>query len=138
HRLLEPGGRLVVLVPAIQALYGSLDRALEHHRRYSKDELVGKLRAAGFEVERSWFFNLLGVAGWWFNSRVLKRVTFPPVQLTLYDRLVPLFRLESRFKLPVGMSLIAIARKPASDAGKAEIPAHELRAAEHIDERAKG
>ena len=113
YDLLEPGGRLVLLVPALQALYGSLDRALEHHRRYSREELLTKLGAAGFEVEKSWFFNLLGVAGWYVNSRVLKRVTFPPVQLTLYDRLVPLFRLESRFKLPLGMSLIAIARKPA-------------------------
>ena len=114
QRLLVPGGRLVLLVPALQALYGSLDRALDHHRRYSREELLGKLQAAGFEVEASWFFNLLGVAGWFLNSRVLRRTTFPPVQLALYDRLVPLFRLESRFKLPFGMSLIAIARKPAA------------------------
>jgi len=92
--------------------YGSLDRALDHFRRYERSELVDKLRRAGFEVEASWFFNLLGVAGWYVNSRILKRTTFPPVQLTLYDRLVPLFRLESRWRLPIGMSLIAVARKP--------------------------
>ena len=137
HRVLEPGGRLVLLVPAVRALYGSLDRALEHHRRYSRDELLGKLRDAGFEIEKSWFFNLLGVAGWYFNSRVLKRVTFPPMQLALYDRLVPIFRLESRFRLPVGMSLIAIARKSASDPRQTEIPAHQLLPAEHVDERPK-
>jgi glycosyltransferase involved in cell wall biosynthesis len=111
-RLLEPGGRLVLLVPALRALYGSLDRALAHHRRYSREELLAKLRRAGFEVEDSWFFNLLGVAGWYLNSRLLRRTTFPPLQLALYDRLVPLFRLESRFRLPIGMSLIAIGRKP--------------------------
>jgi glycosyltransferase involved in cell wall biosynthesis len=113
-RILSFGGRLVLLVPALPALYGSLDRALDHHRRYARDELLTKLRSAGFEVERSWFFNLLGVAGWYLNSRVLRRTTFPPVQLTLYDALVPLFRVESRFRLPLGMSLIAIARKPAA------------------------
>ena len=113
-RVLCVGGRLVLLVPALPALYGSLDRALDHHRRYARDELLAKLRCAGFEVERSWFFNLLGVAGWYVNSRVLRRRTFPPVQLTLYDSLVPLFRIESRFRLPLGMSLIAIARKPAA------------------------
>jgi glycosyltransferase involved in cell wall biosynthesis len=111
-RLLEPGGRLVLLVPALRALYGSLDRALAHRRRYAREELLAKLRRAGFEVEDSWFFNLLGVAGWYLNSRLLRRTTFPPVQLALYDRLVPLFRLESRFRLPVGMSLIAVGRKP--------------------------
>jgi len=114
YRRLVPGGRLVLLVPALAALYGSLDRALDHHRRYSRAELLDKLQAAGFVVEKSWFFNLLGVAGWYFNSRILRRTTFPPVQLTLYDRLVPLFRLESRLQLPFGMSLIAIARRPAT------------------------
>jgi hypothetical protein len=113
-RVLCVGGRLVLLVPALPALYGSLDRALDHHRRYARDELLAKLRRAGFEIERSWFFKLLGVAGWYVNSRVLRRRTFPPVQLTLYDALVPLFRIESRFRLPLGMSLIAIARKPAA------------------------
>jgi len=114
HDLLEPGGRLVLLVPALPALYGSLDRALDHHRRYSRNELLQKLRAAGFEVETNRFFNLLGVLGWTMNSRILKRTTFPPLQLALYDRLVPLFRLESRFRLPIGMSLIAVARKPSA------------------------
>lgn len=112
YRLLEPGGRLVLLVPALRALYGSLDQALEHHRRYERAELLDKLRAAGFEVEASWFFNLLGVGGWYLNSRLLRRTTFPPVQLTLYDLLVPLLRVESRFRLPLGMSLIAVGRKP--------------------------
>jgi glycosyltransferase involved in cell wall biosynthesis len=112
--VLEPGGRLVLLVPALRRLYGSLDRALDHYRRYEQEEVRDKLVGAGFEIEKWWFFNLLGVAGWYLNSRVFRRTTFPPVQLTLYDWLVPLFRLESRFRLPLGMSLITVARKPAS------------------------
>ena len=32
--MLTPGGRAVVLVPALPALYGSLDRELGHARRY--------------------------------------------------------------------------------------------------------
>jgi len=114
HDLLDPGGRLVLLVPALRPLYGSLDRALDHFRRYGAVELGGKLERAGFRIERRFFFNLLGVPGWYLNSRVLQRTSFPPVQLALYDRLVPLFRLESRFRLPIGMSLIAIAEKPAA------------------------
>ena len=112
YDLLEPGGRLVLLVPALAVLYGSLDRALDHFRRYERADLLDKLAGAGFTVEKSWFFNVLGVFGWYLNSRVLRRTTFPPLQLALYDRLVPLFRLESKFRLPLGMSLIAIAQKP--------------------------
>ena len=114
HGILEPAGRLVLLVPALRRLYGSLDRALDHFRRYDESELLDKLVRAGFTVEKSSFFNLLGVPGWYLNSRILERTSFPPVQLALYDRLVPLFRVESRFRLPFGMSLIAIARKPSS------------------------
>ncbi len=37
--VLDPGGRLVLLVPAMPSLYGSLDVALNHFRRYDKDAL---------------------------------------------------------------------------------------------------
>ena len=66
------------------------------------------------KVEQSWFFNVLGVAGRYVNSRLLRRRTFPRAQLALYDAPVPLFRVESRFRLPLGTSLIAVARKPAA------------------------
>ena len=92
-------------------LYGEIDRAIDHFRRYERDDLLDKLDAAGFTVEASRFFNLIGVIGWYVNSRILRRTTFPPVQLALYDRLVPLFRLESRLHLPFGMSLIVVAQK---------------------------
>ncbi len=111
HDVLDPGGRLVLLVPALARLYGSLDRALDHFRRYERADLLDKLAAAGFTIEASRFFNLIGVIGWYVNSRILRRTTFPPVQLALYDRLVPLFRLESRLHLPFGMSLIVVAQK---------------------------
>src|SRR6266511_5236230 len=48
HDLLEPGGRVVLLVPSLRALHGTLDDALGHFRRYVPDELSEKLRAAGF------------------------------------------------------------------------------------------
>ncbi|MCH8254097.1 MAG: class I SAM-dependent methyltransferase, partial [Gemmatimonadetes bacterium] len=36
YSLLEPAGKLVLLVPAFPGLYGSLDRALGHYRRYTR------------------------------------------------------------------------------------------------------
>ena len=39
HDLLQPGGRLVLLVPSLRALYGTLDEALGHFRRYVPAEL---------------------------------------------------------------------------------------------------
>src|SRR5213594_4681562 len=50
HDLLQPGGRLVLLVPSLPALYGTLDEALGHFRRYRPRELAAKFSAAGFRL----------------------------------------------------------------------------------------
>ena len=55
RRLLMPGGRLLVIVPAHQWLFGTLDVHLGHHRRYEKEGLEEKLKIAGFETEHSQF-----------------------------------------------------------------------------------
>src|SRR6184192_880504 len=111
--LLAPGGRVVLIVPALRALYGTIDVAIGHHRRYTRDEIDAKLHAAGLEVEHVSYFNLLGVPGWWLNARVLRRRSVPGLQARLNDRLVPLLRLERRLKPPIGMSLLAVGRVPA-------------------------
>ena len=51
RKLLVPGGRLFVTVPAFQTLYSADDRAAGHHRRYSPSHLAGVLKRAGFRVE---------------------------------------------------------------------------------------
>lgn len=46
-RLLSPGGRIVLFVPAVPAIFGTLDVTLGHYRRYSRKEVWSKLEAAG-------------------------------------------------------------------------------------------
>lgn len=108
RRLLAPGGRLVLLVPALSALYGTLDVALGHHRRYGRRDLTDKFIAAGLAVRHLEYFNLAGIPGWWLTGRVLRRRLIPSGSLKLYDALVPLFRLERFLPWRVGQSLIAI------------------------------
>jgi len=58
--LLKPGGLLLVTVPALESLWSDHDVVLHHHRRYARRELVTKLEAAGFRVERvSYYTGLL-------------------------------------------------------------------------------
>ena len=113
HRLLVPGGRLVLLVPSLRALYGTLDEALGHFRRYVPDELSEKLQAAGFRLRHLEYFNLAGVPGWWVAGRVLRRRLIPTGALRWYEALVPLFRLERLLPWRIGQSLIAIGEVPA-------------------------
>jgi SAM-dependent methyltransferase len=109
--LLEPGGRLLLLVPSHPWLYGSLDEHLGHQRRYGKKELRNKLETAGFRVIFLTHFNRIGILGWFLDSRILRRKRLPPFQLRIYNLFVPLFKLEKFFPLPFGTSLLAVAEK---------------------------
>ncbi len=106
--LVRPGGRVIVLVPALQALYGSLDRELGHHRRYSRRTLGRAFATAGIRTERMFWFNLAGMIGWWLNARVRKVARLPLEQVRRFDSLVPLLRCERWLPLPCGQSLIAV------------------------------
>lgn len=113
HRLLAPGGHALLFVPALPAIYGSLDEAFEHYRRYTRGELTGRLRAAGFTPVSVAYTNLPGVLAWWMSGRVLRRRTVSARDAKLYDRwMIPwISRLERVWTPPLGQSLIAIARK---------------------------
>jgi SAM-dependent methyltransferase len=121
HEALTPGGTLLLLVPALPWIYGSLDQAFGHYRRYTKTSLVGKLYAAGFGIIRLSYLNLPGIAGWLLTGRVLRRTTLKSRDVRLYDRwVIPwLSRLEGRWEPPCGQSLIVIARKIETTEGSA-------------------
>ena len=54
--------------------------------------------------------NVAGIPGWFLNGRIFKRRAVPEFQLKVYDRIAPvLASIESRVKLPIGMSLFAVA-----------------------------
>jgi len=52
-RVLAPGGRLLVSVPAYQWAWTDHDVANGHHRRYTRSRAVAALESAGFEVRRA-------------------------------------------------------------------------------------
>jgi SAM-dependent methyltransferase len=56
RRVLRPGGRLLVAVPADMTLWSAHDEAVGHVRRYTREGLVAAVAGAGFAVEtvRSW------------------------------------------------------------------------------------
>lgn len=52
QRVLRPGGRLIVTVPAFMWLWSYNDEINAHQRRYTAPELQQKLELCGFEVRR--------------------------------------------------------------------------------------
>ncbi len=129
HRVLVPGGHVVVSVPAYGFLFSNNDRVAHHKRRYTRGELVAGLERAGFRVRRASYVNF------WLlplivpivllkkiKERVRPVADDPTTNLThsmpgLANEL--LFRIFSseryvlrRASVPFGHSIIAVAVKP--------------------------
>jgi SAM-dependent methyltransferase len=114
HRVLAPGGHLLLFVPAVPWIYGTLDSAFEHFRRYTRAGLRREVEAAGFGVDQIHYFNLPGVLAWWVSGVLLRRRTVTARDARLYDRwAVPVVRaVESRWHPPLGQSLLVVATRP--------------------------
>src|SRR5208283_1194997 len=64
REIAAPGGRIVLIVPALPALHNGLDREAGHHRRYSRASMARALGLAGWEIVTTRYINLPGVPGW--------------------------------------------------------------------------
>ena len=62
HRVLKPGGRLLLYVPAFMVLYSAMDHRVGHVRRCRKAPLAHLVRSAGFNVEEVRYADSLGFA----------------------------------------------------------------------------
>jgi len=115
NRLLAPGGRLGVFVPAMPSLYGSLDYKSGHYRRYTPDQLRSQLEQAGFVDIDIRYFDALGVIPYWVMYRAFNVARLDRVSSTGYDRvIVPFSRaLQTVLRRPTrGKNLVATAQRP--------------------------
>jgi SAM-dependent methyltransferase len=109
-KLLTENGRLVILVPAFQWLYNSLDRELKHFRRYSEKTLSAVVTGQGFVISALRYFNSPGIPGWWLSGTLFRNKMISRFQLSVYNSLVPLFRIFDKLTSRVaGLSLIIVA-----------------------------
>ena len=117
-RVLRPGGRLVVNLPAYQWLLSAHDRRVRNVRRFTTATAAVLLRDAGFRDVRARYWNGLLLPLMVTQRKLLARgdsvsdvAPFPPwLDATLHG----MTRLERRlpFPPPAGGSVLAIARKP--------------------------
>ncbi len=126
-RVLRPGGRLLVTVPAFTSLWSEHDEALHHHRRYTVPRLKDLFQRVGLAVDRvSYTVTTLFPAIWAYRqvSNLLPQrrgdgekqanlVHFSePVNAALLSLSRWETRLVHRLNMPFGVSVVCVARKP--------------------------
>ena len=97
-RKLKPGGRMLIYVPAFQVLFSSLDRLVEHRRRYRRGTLADVMQSAGLRVDRVRYADSAGFfATLAFKAIGNDRGTINRRALVMFDRYAfPLGRIADR------------------------------------------
>jgi SAM-dependent methyltransferase len=125
HRVLVPGGFVLLQVAAYRALWSAHDVATLTRHRYTRDELVEKIEKSGFELVRITYRNTL-LSPLAVLVKLLRRarantatrgdlVALPrSVDRTLFRLLALENYVARRVRLPFGVSVFCVARKRLS------------------------
>src|SRR3954470_15858005 len=119
HRVLRPGGNLILNLAAFEFLRGAHDKAVGGVRRYTRSQVRAILEGAGFAIERLTYWNAtltppIAVVRWLSRRRLGEeaRSDFRPLPPFLNSALKGLAALELRasrhLSLPFGTSVFAV------------------------------
>lgn len=123
-RVLKPGGKVVLTVPAYQWLWTQHDISLHHYRRHTKNSIHTKAKHAGLKpvkVSYAIVFSLPLVVGFRHLNKLLRRkvneetsyVTLPGWMNSMFTALLKLEAKGHKFlSYPAGTSVVAILEKP--------------------------
>ena len=118
HRILRPGGTLILNLPAYTWLLSAHDRQVHNARRFTAPRTIALLRQAGFTHIRARYWNSLLLPLMIIQRKLLARgdtvsdvAPFPPwLDVTLHA--VTNFERNLPVALPFGGSVLALAEKP--------------------------
>ena len=112
----RPGGGLAVYVPAFPLIYSQFDGKVGHCRRYTKHDLLQKIREAGFIIQECHFADCIGFFAWlYIKARDDSSNESREARMKLYDRYI--FPISSVLdvlgcKHLFGKNLLVYAKKP--------------------------
>ena len=108
-RFLRPGGRLIVLAPAYQALYSPFDKAIGHFRRYDRRSLIA-CAPPSCRLEKADYLDCVGVIASSVNRAMLKQTVPALWQMMLWDKyMIPVSRvLDPLLGYHLGKSVVAV------------------------------
>jgi len=116
-RILKKGGKIIILVPAFMFLWRKHDEENQHKRRYSKKQLLKKLKGAGFQIKKLSYWNLSSLIPLLikkllnFNSKDDLNKTSNLINLVLVKVMQFENFLATSFNIPIGVSLFVVAEK---------------------------
>lgn len=146
-RVCRPGGFVLLTVPAFQMLWGGNDEVGHHWRRYRRPRIRELTAAAGLELRSCFYFNVLLFLPVLVVRRVRRLLRMRPtsdaaMSPKLVNRVLTwTFRrdveLSARLRPPVGVSLLALARKPATPDHEHPLPprAHDTASLHSVGDR---
>ncbi len=112
YKMLKNEGILIILVPCHKFLYNVIDTNVGHFRRYTKKDLELKIRKTRFSIERMFYFNMVGIIGWYVNGNIAKNPKINSNACKLFDRIVPLLKnVEEKTGKKIGLSIICYLKK---------------------------
>ena len=110
--LLKKSGNLIVLAPAYSKLYSNFDAEIGHFRRYTGNDLTDLFRLNKMKIIKKFYFNFLGIPGWFVFNKLLKRKRISSSNMKVYDKLVPIAKVLDKLSLNrIGLSEIIVGEK---------------------------
>jgi len=111
-RLLNPGGCIIILAPALPLLFSEFDKVIGHFRRYTKKS-VRTIVPNNMHVERNMYLDTIGVLASLANRVLLRQSTPGLKQIKFWDRMIiPFSKLVDRlFFYSYGKSILTVLKK---------------------------
>ena len=84
---LNPGGKLIILVPAHQNLYSKFDKSVGHCKRYDAN-FFKNINIDNLKIKKLIFLDLLGYILYFFNKIFFKEEEYPSkIKILIWDKI---------------------------------------------------